>query len=130
MGFTTEEVKQNRADWITALRSGEYEQGTDLLNYQGKYCCLGVACDVLSKGLKLKVMNTGVNDGCVTYNGHGSSVPKVVVDALGLYTDTGSPSEGRGRVSLVELNDVRRFTFGQIADILDAPDSPYFKELS
>jgi hypothetical protein len=32
--------------WVEALRSGEYEQGSDALYKGGKYCCLGVACVV------------------------------------------------------------------------------------
>ena len=29
-------------DWLNALRSGEYEQGSGRLECDGKYCCLGV----------------------------------------------------------------------------------------
>lgn len=33
--------------WLKALRSGEYEQGRQtLLNNDGQYCCLGVACSL------------------------------------------------------------------------------------
>lgn len=36
-----------KQQWITALRSGEYEQGTGFLRtINNKYCCLGVLCDV------------------------------------------------------------------------------------
>lgn len=38
------EVKQK---WITALRSGEYKQGTRCLhNIDNEFCCLGVLCDI------------------------------------------------------------------------------------
>lgn len=33
--------------WVGALRSGEYTQGRDFLEKDGKFCCLGVLCDVL-----------------------------------------------------------------------------------
>jgi hypothetical protein len=33
--------------WIAALRSGEYVQGKGYLNRKEKYCCLGVAVDIL-----------------------------------------------------------------------------------
>lgn len=38
-------------DWPNALESGQYKQGTGILYEEntGKYCCLGVACDLLSK---------------------------------------------------------------------------------
>lgn len=41
------EVKEK---WLTALRSGEYEQGVGQLCYNGKFCCLGVLNDVLDLG--------------------------------------------------------------------------------
>lgn len=41
-------------EWITALRSGDYRQGTGALIRRGHdhdrlHCCLGVACDILAK---------------------------------------------------------------------------------
>jgi hypothetical protein len=36
-------------EWPNALESGEYEQGKGQLYDDGKYCCLGVACDLLAK---------------------------------------------------------------------------------
>lgn len=38
-----EEIK---AQWTAALRSGEYEQGREYLSSDGKFCCLGVLCDL------------------------------------------------------------------------------------
>lgn len=35
--------------WLAALRSGEYKQGTSALKNGGKFCCLGVLCDLHSK---------------------------------------------------------------------------------
>lgn len=35
--------------WIEALRSGKYEQGTYNLKHNGKYCCLGVLCEIAGK---------------------------------------------------------------------------------
>lgn len=35
--------------WMEALRNGEYPQGTGYLYRDGKYCCLGVLCDLHSK---------------------------------------------------------------------------------
>ena len=32
--------------WIEALESDEFEQGTGALRVDGKYCCLGVLCEV------------------------------------------------------------------------------------
>jgi hypothetical protein len=42
-----QEIKKR---WVEALRSGEYEQGRKHLHPEaGKYCCLGVLCDLHSK---------------------------------------------------------------------------------
>lgn len=33
--------------WIEALRSGQYQQGAGSLNREGRFCCLGVLCDLI-----------------------------------------------------------------------------------
>lgn len=35
-----------KAKWVAALRSGKYAQGRAHLNLNGRYCCLGVLCEV------------------------------------------------------------------------------------
>ena len=43
----TEEMKlpkEFKTDWVNALMSGDYKQGTGVLHLGGFYCCLGVAC--------------------------------------------------------------------------------------
>jgi hypothetical protein len=36
--------------WVTALRSGKYEQGKEALRRSNdKFCCLGVLCDLFQK---------------------------------------------------------------------------------
>jgi|TARA_R110000765_G_scaffold340353_1_gene430437 hypothetical protein len=42
-------MNSNAQKWVAALRSGEYDQGTDGLQTEGGYCCLGVACDLYMK---------------------------------------------------------------------------------
>ena len=42
-----------KAQWLAALRSGQYKQTTGVLrakedDHNPRYCCLGVLCDVLS----------------------------------------------------------------------------------
>jgi hypothetical protein len=42
--------KEIKQEWVKALRSGEYEQGRNQLKTKnGKFCCLGVLCDLYSK---------------------------------------------------------------------------------
>ncbi len=38
-----------KEEWCQALESGKYEQGKGFLCSNGKFCCLGVAEDLLSK---------------------------------------------------------------------------------
>jgi hypothetical protein len=39
-----------KAKWVAALRSGDYEQGRHRLHCKdGKFCCLGVLCDLAVK---------------------------------------------------------------------------------
>jgi len=41
--------KKLKQKWIVALRSGKYEQGTDYLRKNNRYCCLGVLGDISPK---------------------------------------------------------------------------------
>lgn len=38
-----------RDEWVAALRSEEYTQGTGYLRTGNEYCCLGVLCDLAVK---------------------------------------------------------------------------------
>lgn len=37
--------------WLTALRSGDYQQGQGYLRQGDQYCCLGVLCDLYGKAV-------------------------------------------------------------------------------
>jgi hypothetical protein len=39
--------KSAKKKWVAALRSGEYKQGIGYLKRNDRYCCLGVAREVL-----------------------------------------------------------------------------------
>ena len=84
--------KEIRDNWVAALRSGKYKQGKSTLMYEGKYCCLGVLCDIL--GIKLvsttrekdhyneshyeRVRHiTGGNHELIYMNDHGESFSKI-----------------------------------------------------
>lgn len=47
--------KTFKKKWVKALRSGKYEQGNGVLRMkedgEDKFCCLGVACDLLRPNL-------------------------------------------------------------------------------
>ncbi|MDG4826035.1 hypothetical protein O7635_29655 [Asanoa sp. WMMD1127] len=42
-------IESVKEQWLTALRSGEYEQAQGTLYEDGGYCCLGVLCDIAVK---------------------------------------------------------------------------------
>ena len=44
--------REIRDRWTAALRSGEYEQGAGRFEDEGRYCCLGVLCDVMGQPLR------------------------------------------------------------------------------
>ena len=45
-----EQQQKNVTKWLKALRSNDYEQGATLLRTpEDHFCCLGVACDLISQ---------------------------------------------------------------------------------
>jgi hypothetical protein len=38
--------KNWKKKWVEALRSGKYKKGRGALKNRGRYCCLGVLCDI------------------------------------------------------------------------------------
>lgn len=42
-------MNENAKKWVKALRSGEYRQAVGTLSQNGRYCCLGVACDIYER---------------------------------------------------------------------------------
>mgnify|MGYP005811384871 CR=1 FL=1 len=109
--------------WIQALRSGEYEQGIDYLNYRGKLCCLGVACEVFIKQGGTLSRSTNEN-GVIEYHGLPTSMrtslelPTAVQAWLNLNTPLGDFPEDFPGESLAALNDDGR-TFEDIANVIE-----------
>jgi hypothetical protein len=131
-------MKENIKDlWITALRSGKYKQSRGFLKTKDGFCCLGVLCDVYAKTQKKKGFQpsttnpfvfqiTGIGGNTYgfkriltkippdhVYNWAGMSpyvktLYNVTVDNL-LHRIT----------SLPELNDSKKYTFDQIAEVIE-----------
>lgn len=55
--------------WLEALRSGRYEQGEKNLERDGKFCCLGVLCDLAVQAGVIEKKGTSLlsGDGLVAY---------------------------------------------------------------
>lgn len=95
----------NKTEWVKALKSDKYEQGTGFLCYKGKYCCLGVCCDInqydrfeKDSGHIEFYSNSGSDYS--TYFIPGNVIPENIQEALATLNDNG-------------------YTFEQIADVID-----------
>jgi len=92
--------------WVDALRSGKYEQTTGQLLKDGRYCCLGVACEV--------AMYHGV---IFEYDGeNGDLTGNFVGDWLEITTDKGPYTQEK----LIDLNDKEKKSFSEIADYIES----------
>lgn len=106
--------------WIEALRSGKYSQTTDTLQDGDGFCCLGVACKVLIPKKKQFTDSHGELQGIYPKKQfHSPNWLKNINDDLyNLQSEINNNNNNR-RLSLVNLNDDKRFTFDEIADILE-----------
>lgn len=113
--WTKEQQKEHRKAWIEALRSGKYAQGQARLK-SDKYCCLGVACDVSGQGRWS--LNTYVcGDGLRSVDKSAISLPEDVKNYYGLRNKHGGFADDED--SLIRCNDTKKYTFEQIADIIE-----------
>lgn len=130
-----------KAEWVAALRSGEYEQGYHVLqNEEGRYCCLGVLCEIAVKHGVI-AEPTQVSDGAWNYDACDATPSTKVGEWAGFewktYDDDIDPDgdggyqvtnpqvmvEGSfGRISrdLAALNDSGNYDFNAIADLIEA----------
>lgn len=118
--------KEIQDRWVLALRSGEYRQGRDALNKNGKFCCLGVLCDLFSEERPGDVEILEDFGGSVTYDGRDDFPPTAVQEWAGLSNESGyfvliyaeaGDTIGTG-FTLADLND-EGFTFNEIADLIE-----------
>lgn len=99
-------IIENRRRWAAALRSGDYEQGTEYLHRAGRHTALGVAAALFGEPLD--------PDQKVPFG--------AVVDHFGLADKTGPTAllDGDGKnLTLVQLNDEHGLTFDEIAALID-----------
>ena len=116
-----------KARWLAALRSGEYRQGTGLLRTgDDRFCCLGVACDLLVKQGVLPDWRWEVDDngngGSWTVQRAAESLPHQAMQVMGMKTAfgllPGREIDDSNDYALSVLNDYGA-TFEQIADIIE-----------
>jgi hypothetical protein len=128
MSFSlTDEVRARLLLWIEALESGEYEQGTGLLEYveEGsevtRRCCLGVLCRVaVNNGLDLpqtRLQRRNSSEVMVSLTGFGGNM---VTGALPNEVYQWMPGLRKSlvEIGLINMNDSQGKTFVEIASHL------------
>lgn len=105
-------LNDNAKKWVTALRSGEYEQARGALTLDGRYCCLGVACAISPIPAK-------------EWLGR-SLLPDEVRTWLGLSHEAGRYKRVYKAAHLTSDNDERKLTFSEIADIIESEPEGLF----
>lgn len=116
----TPEQTQNRKKWIEALRSSTYQQGFGHLKQknndcQNLYCCLGVAAENYGVIWNEAHLDFPIRYGLYLNETNRFStytLPTYLLENLGLDID-----EQR---NLIAANDSYKFTFAQIADLLES----------
>ena len=131
-----------RAAWVEALRSGNYKRTTGALSEDGKYCCLGVACEVYNKLIpdKLEIGNSFYNR--KTYDNAVTLLPEKVKEAFGFNSFDGRFEESNENFALAKkvtkstnectlatLNDSGG-TFKKIADLIELEPKGLFTSKS
>ena len=105
--------KEFAEKWLTALRSGEYKQGTgQLMSYDNTYCCLGVACAMFGLGKKeigsSRVIGGSSHD---ALNDFPNEIPNLLI---------GRACDNEFVYDCTNKNDCERLQFTEIADWIEA----------
>ena len=98
-----------KADWITALRSGEYQQTVDNLRLRDEnaFCCLGVLADLA--GIEWETY----------YEENGRGYEHEPERGYYLSEDVYRAIPATLRSTLVDMNDVMGMSFTEIADVIE-----------
>jgi hypothetical protein len=131
-------MRRSRADWVAALRGGEYKRGIGRLRGKDSdYCCLGALCELAVKAGVIapaeQRLTAELTPRSQWHYGDQYMYPPVeVLDWAGLsdrdpqVTATMPDEDFEGetvtvRAHLSELNDdYSDYEFPQIADVIDA----------
>lgn len=110
------EVKK---EWVAALRSGKYQQGRGQLRQHNEYCCLGVLCDIASKG----GIGNWVDDVAFVTDKEGAEMSSLPA-SVRIWADLDRTDPIINGGSLSSYNDgVGKFephSFTEIADLIEA----------
>jgi len=102
--------------WLAALRSGDYVQGNTFLLKDGKYCCLGVLCELAAKDNSRIIVGPGDRDDSIAFDSFANTVPISVMSQLITHN---LPLYDVMWGTAIRMNDKERKTFPEIADYLE-----------
>ena len=110
-----------KANWLKALRSGRFVQGSGTLKYysvkekQFQHCCLGVLCELATEAGVIEASQPDMGMNRHHFDGNTSTLPQSVMNWAGLL-DTNPTIEGDR--SLAGMNDGGA-SFSTIADAIE-----------
>lgn len=111
-----------KQEWVTALRSGEYEQGNTVLrSHDNKFCCLGVLCDIYGKH-KGVTWSDNPDYHRYLFLERITLLPQEVIEWSGV-SEFGlvkgfNERDAELSITLTNLND-NNMSFNQIADVIN-----------
>ena len=102
--------------WVDALRSGTFKQGREKLrSNRNRYCCLGVACELLPKKFNIKwVKEKGETLYGLDLNKSEAEYYRLspeILDYMGF--------DNFEETQLIRMNDEEKKSFAKIADFLE-----------
>ena len=121
----TTEQENNIIEWVKAIRSGEYKQGTMFLASSTKdeeyqYCCLGVACEIKKIPFEKSTLK-GISTKTFSWKNKEHYKSKSVPEREWFFGTYGFDYDRSINVfsSLVAMNDIAQITFEKIADVIE-----------
>lgn len=107
-----------KAQWIDALRSGEYQQTKGKLRNSNGFCCLGVLTDLYVKETNQE-WTYSKQDEKYEYLDCGFTLPEKVMVLADLDEEDPKICTEDSGCTLAHYNDSKGYTFNQIADLIE-----------
>jgi hypothetical protein len=104
--------------WISALRSGKFQQTQGVLQDRDGYCCLGVACQIFSPKHQLERNGQYLRGSMPSDQRHAPTWLKRVANDFARATKIVHEDGDNEVTGLIDMNDEENFSFDEIADML------------
>lgn len=135
----TYQFNEDQLAWLELMETTDKLQGRSALkNFEGKYCCLGLACELLAEKYNINVRTQG---GFFIFDDRSHWLPAKIRDALNLRSDMGTLKHALpddipphkwvfGLESLANMNDCGAYSFKDIAKYIREHPENVFKDAS